>query len=314
MTEDVPLRYPRVTLAQLRVLQAVARTGSMTRAAEELDTSQPAVSHSVRSLERELETSLLIRHRDGVALSAMGRIVSERAALILNQMEKLRQDVVEARGETYERLRIGVIPSVNARLMPRVLRMFVAAHVDAHVSVLEGSDFEVLEWVRTGAVDVATVTAPAGDLTTTPVASDRMFAVLPATHPLAGGPGVSPADLAREPFIMSTGGCEPLILDIARRAGVSLRSHYHVREAQSILAMVAEGLGVTIMPELALPVTLTGVCAIPVEPAYRRTIFLALPGDARPSTSALAFAEMARHAVAAPELAESEAAPPVTAP
>jgi DNA-binding transcriptional LysR family regulator len=286
-----------VTFSQLRVLQAVARTGNVTRAAEELGTTQPAVSHALRSLERELDTPLLIRRSDGVTLTAVGRAVSQRAALILNQLEGLHQELAAARGTADGRLRIGVIPSVNARLMPRLLRSFRAAHDSVRLTVLEGSDDEVLDWVKTGAVDVATVTSTDRDLATTTLAVDRVLALLPAAHPLAARTAVAVRDLAREPFIMSTGGCEPLVTDIARRAGARLRSHYRVRDTGSIITMVAEHLGVTIMPELALPSDTAGVCAVPLEPAEERTIMLALPADAAPLPVARAFVEHACHPV-----------------
>lgn len=286
-----------MTLSQLRVLQAVARTGSMTRAAGELGTTQPAVSHALRSLERELGVTLLIRLNNGVSLSAVGRAVSRRADLILNQLEALHQEVAAARGQREGRLRIGVIPSVNARLMPHLLQAFRATHNRIELRVLEGADAEVLEWAQTGAVDLATVTSTAPDLTTTPLASDRMVAILPASHPLATGHAIRLENLAREPFIMSTGGCEPLITDITRRAGVRLRCHYRVRDTNSILAMTAEHLGVTIMPELALPTNTPGVCVLPLEPTQQRTILLAHLSDTIPLPAANTFIDLARHAV-----------------
>lgn len=283
-----------VTFSQLRVLQAVARTGNVTRAAAELGTSQPAVSHALRALERELDMPLLIRRNDGISLTAVGEAVSRRATLILNQLEALGQEVASARGHADGRLRIGVMPSVNARLMPRVLRAFCARHPEITTTVLEGSDDEVLEWVQTGAVDVATVTGAVRGLATTILTRDRLLAILPAGHRLAAGATVGLPDLAREPFIMSTGGCEPLITGLARRAGVRLRPHYRVRDSNSILAMVAQQLGVTIMPELALPTETSGVCPVPLEPAEQRTIMLAVPADAAPLPTAQALIEQAR--------------------
>lgn len=282
-----------MTFSQLRVLQAVARTGNMTRAAEELSTTQPAVSHALRGLERELGLALLIRRSDGVTLTPAGEAVSRRAALILTQLEGLEQEVAAARGEAGGRLRVGVIPSANTRLLPPILREYRAARERVRLTVLEGSDAEVLEWLRTGAVDVATVTTAAPDLVTTPLAGDRMLAVVPATHRLSSALAIPIDDLARDPFIMSTAGCEPQISALARRAGARLRCHYRVRDTGSILAMVAEGLGVTILPELSLPAGAAGVHAAPVEPEERRTIHLALLADVVPLPAATAFVELA---------------------
>jgi DNA-binding transcriptional LysR family regulator len=287
-----------MTFTQLRVLQAVARTGNMTRAAEELATTQPAVSHALRSLERELGVSLFIRRHTGVTLTAAGRAISKRAAIILAQLEGLHQDVAAARGMTAGSLRIGVIRSVNARLLPRILRVFTAAHPRVRLTLMEGSDAEVLEWLQTGAVDVATLTTTAPELVTVPFARDRMLAILPAGNDLAAQPAVTITDLARYPFIMSTAGCEPLITALAGRAGAHLRCHYRVRDTNSILAMVSEHLGVSVIPELSLPADITGVCTVPLEPDEKRTILLGLPADGAALPAATAFAELATHEVA----------------
>ncbi|MFI6738805.1 LysR substrate-binding domain-containing protein [Nonomuraea sp. NPDC050451] len=285
-----------MTFTQLRILLAVARTGNMTRAAEELNTTQSAVSHALRSLESELGLSLLVRGSHGVSLTAGGRAVRRRATLILTQLEALEQEVAAARGADTGSLRVGVIPSANARLLPRILRAFGEAHPRVRLIVIEGSDGEVLDWLRTGAADVGTISAGAvaadvAGLVTHPLATDRMLAVLPTGHALATRASVPVAELARHPFIMSTGGCEPLITALAREAGARLRCHYRVRDTNSILAMVAEGLGVTVVPELSLPAHHPGVHAVPLEPASERTILLALPAD--PLPAATAFAELA---------------------
>jgi DNA-binding transcriptional LysR family regulator len=282
-----------VTFAQLRALHAVARTGNMTRAAEELGTTQPAVSHALRGLERELGVTLLLRRRDGVALTAAGRAVNERAATILAELEGLRQDAAQERERAGGRLRIGVIGSVNARLLPEIVRAFCDEHRDVTLGVLEGSDAEVLEWLQTGAVDVATLTCDALGVATTPLARDRMLAIVPAAHRLADRRVIALADLAQDPFVMPTGGCEPLILALAQRAGVELRCHYRVRDTAAIVAMVGDGLGVTIMPELCLPPANGAIRALALEPSEERSILLGLPADGAPLPAARAFVQVA---------------------
>ncbi|MEV3927634.1 LysR family transcriptional regulator [Actinomadura coerulea] len=301
-----------MTFTQLRILQAVTRIGNMTRAAEELATTQPAVSHALRALESELGVVLLVQGNHGVSLTAVGRAVCRRATLILTQVEALEQEAAAARGHEHGSLRVGVIPSANARLLPPILRRFADAHPQVRLTVIEGSDDEVLEWLEIGAVDLATVSASSAGtaeasvgastalITGTAVSAgwvarlltaDRMLAVLPSGHALSVRHSVPVAELVRHPFIMSTSGCEPLITALTRAAGASLKCHYRVRDTNSILAMVAEGLRVSIVPELSLPAHRAGVHAIPLDPAAERTILLVLPMD--PLPTATAFAELA---------------------
>jgi DNA-binding transcriptional LysR family regulator len=284
---------PRLTLSQLRVLNVVGRTSNLTRAAADLGTTQPAVSHSLRALERELGVRLFSRRSDGVTLTPVGQTIIHRVAVILAQLEGIAQEALSARGQVQGRLRIGVIPSVNTRLLPGLLRRFTETYDRVAVTVLEGSDTEVIEWLRTGAVDVATTTTTASDFHTIAFASDHMLAVVPISHRLAARHRIGIAELAKEPFIMSTGGCEPLINAIATRGGVRLRSDYRVRDTNSIFAMVAEGLGVTVMPELSLPTDATGICSITLHPAERRTIQLALPPGDTALPTASAFVDLA---------------------
>jgi len=282
-----------VTFAQLRALHAVALTGNVTRAAEQLLMTQPAVSHAIRGLERELGVSLLVRRSDGVSLTAVGATVAERAGIILAQLESVRADAAAAAEQQTATLRIGVLPSANARLVPPLLRAYAGAYPDVRVTVLEGSDPEVLDWLRTGAVDVAVVVEAADDLLCAPLAVDELLAVLPLDHPLAARGAVALADLGHEPFIMSTGGCEPLISALARAAGVRLRRHYEVRDTASIAAMVRERLGVTIMPELSIPDDRTGLRVLGLAPPAHRRLRLAVLQDAEPLPAALALMRLA---------------------
>lgn len=282
-----------MTFAQLRALHAVALTGSVTRAAEQLLMTQPAVSHAIRGLERELGVSLLVRRSDGVALTSVGAAVAERASIILTQLEGLRADAAAAAEQHGTTLRIGVLPSANARLMPALLREFGAAHPEVRVRLLEGSDGEVLDWLRTGAVDVAVVAEPSDDLLAAPLAVDDLLAVLPIDHALAAQEAVAIADLAREPFIMPAGGCGPIISGLARAAGVRLRRHYEVRDTASITAMVRERLGVTVMPELSIPDDRAGLRVLALDPPAQRRLSLAVLHDAEPLPAALALMRLA---------------------
>lgn len=268
-----------MTLSQLRVLHVVANTGNLTRAAAQLGTTQPAVSHALRALEHELGAVLFTRRTGGVTLTPVGQAVSERVAIILNQLEGIQQAASTSLGHTHGRLRLGVIASVNVRLLPNVLRRFTASHERVRLTVLEGSDAEVIDWLRKGAVDIATVTSVPPDVDATEFADDQLLAVVPLGHRLAERRRIRVSDLANEPFVMSTGGCEPLIKAIAARQGVHLRTDYRARDTSSIISMVTEGLGVTIMPALSVPSGHVEICVRPLVPAEKRRIHFAVPRD-----------------------------------
>lgn len=285
-----------MTFTQLRILVAVARTGSMSRAAEESATSQSAVSHALRALERDLGAVLLVRGSRGVRLTAAGQAVYHRAVRILAELQALGQEAAAAGADEGGSLRVGTVPSANARLLPPILRRFRDTYPQVRLAVLEGSDAEVGDWLASGAADVAIVSAGTahslpGGAVARPLATDRLLAILPIGHRLTAGAAVPVSELARYPFIMSAGGCEPLITALTAAAGTTLNCHYRVRDTHSILAMVAEDLGVSIVPELALPTHPDGVYTAELRPPATRTVHLVLPAE--PLSTAVAFAELA---------------------
>jgi DNA-binding transcriptional LysR family regulator len=131
-----------------------------------------------------------------------------------------------------------------------MLASFQASRPDVSIVQFRGSDPEVREWLDTGAVDVAILGAP-GAAAAEPLLQDGLKAVLPKGHQLARNNAIAMEELARVPFIMSAGGCEPMISALAESSGARLRVHYNVRDIPSIMRMVADGLGVTIVPALA---------------------------------------------------------------
>lgn len=184
-------------------------------------------------------------------------------------------------------------PLAAARLIPQRLRAFAVRYPRVRATLLEGTDQEVRAWLEQGAADVAVVTLPAAGLEAVPLADDEMVAVLPVAHALAAGSPVSLCKLAVEPFILSTGGCEPLINGAARRVGVLLHPAYEAREAGTILAMVRADLGVSVLPTLALPDTLDGIVTRSLDPPLPRHLGLAVRARVDASPAAVAFMDVA---------------------
>lgn len=263
-----------MTLAQCEILVAVANTGSLTGAGRALEITQSAVSHALAALETELGVTLLERGRGGARPTEVGgRVVAEARAILIHA-EQLRQEAAATIALTKGTLRIGVIASVGTRLLPRLIRRFGARYPGITLALREGTDDEVRDWVLHYEVDLGVVTLPCEGLTTVPLLSDEMVAVVADDHPLAAATSVRFAALAEEPFLLSTGGCEPLIRALFRGAGLVPRVRYTIRDIGTLLAMVEEGLGVTIVPTLSLPSWLSGVRVLPLAPQAERHLAL----------------------------------------
>jgi len=269
-----------MTLTQLQVLLAVVDTGSFTRAGEALSLTQPAVSHAIAALERDLGVRLLQRERDRAVLTEAGGRIVPHARALLARAEAIGQEAAATRSLQRGTVRVGSIASAARRILPPIMGGFRRAHPGIDLVLQEGTDQEVEDWLRGGRVDAGVVPLPATGLETVPLAADDLLVVLPERHPLASQPRLRVAALAGEPFIMSTGGCEPMISAVFRAAGLTPRVGSAVRDTETLVALVAEGLGITMMPALSLPRVLPGVCAVPLDPPVRRRIVLAVRAPA----------------------------------
>jgi DNA-binding transcriptional LysR family regulator len=278
-----------MTLLQLQVLLAVVDRGGFTMAAEQLGMSQPAVSRAVASLERELGTPLFTRRRDGVTLTEAGRHAVAHSRAALRHVDLLHTEVAAVTGQVTGTLRLASLPSVTGTLIAPLLRTFADRYPQVDVRLFEGTDQEVRDWLTQGAAEIGVVTLPAPALPTVPLGADEMVAVLPADHELAAQATVAYCALGDEPFIFPTGGCGPLIMTAARRAGVRLDVAYEARELSAILEIVGSALGVSILPTLGLPTEIGNVVTRPLDPRTPRALAVAIGSMTDTSPAVQAF-------------------------
>jgi len=289
-----------MNLAQLRALLAVADEGTFTGAGDALGLTQSAVSHAVASLERELELPLVVRGRGGAQLTAYGRQILAHAREAVHRVDRIASDAAAATGQHRGRLRVAVFPSA-AQLLPKLIYELGQQMPDVTVVLLEGTDTEVRAWLADRIVDLAAVAdladpvaldaacSSAGGVL---LAADRIVAVLDPDHPLARQPQVDLHELADDPLLLSDGGCEPLLRQLYDAASLPLRPARRIRDVATLLAMVRERLGVTVVPELTLPDG-HGLAVVPIIPPKHRRLFL-VPADDKLPAAATALLSLAR--------------------
>ncbi len=218
-----------MTLTQLQIFVTIVETGSFTLASERLGMTQSAVSHALADLEKELQVTLLLRERTGPVLTEVGQRIVVLAREMLAAASAIQQTAAATHDLAVGKLRVGSISSVSMRILPGMVRAFQRRYPGIEIVVLEGTDQEVREWIETRTVDLGVVTLPAEGVDVTPIASDEFLVVLSAAHPLASKRSVSLEQLAKEPFILSRAGCEPVLLALFREAKVALCQKWHYR-------------------------------------------------------------------------------------
>lgn len=274
------------TLSQLKTFIAVVDQGGFTAASRRLGLSQPAVSRTVATLEKELGLPLFMRRRDGLALTEAGAVALTHAREAVRQLTLMRTEVAGLAGDITGTLSLASLPTATATLIAPQLRTFARRHPAVTIRLLEGSKEEILDWLDQGAAEAGVVSLPSKGLDAAVLGVQEMVAVVSADSRLAAKDIVTYADLAREPFVRGTGGCADVFMPIARRQGIEFDLAFEAREIGATLEIVRAGLGVSILPSAGLP-ELPGVVVRPLLPLTERRLGIAVSASA--SAPARAF-------------------------
>ena len=243
-------------LRHLRYFVAVARRLNFSRAAEDLHVAQPAISQQIRALEQELGVQLFDRMGRRVALTRAGEVLLPHANQVLAAVELAANEVRELGHLSRGSASLGAPPTVSTHLLPARLTHFRTLYPGLDVALREAGTESLLKLVEDGQLDLAIVTAdglPAAVERLPYLEEDYVLAVS-ALHPLSRKKDVRLADLANEPFILFPTGYKlrEVTLAACKRAGFEPRIALDGGAMQSALEFVAAGLGVALVPELAL--------------------------------------------------------------
>ena len=274
-------------LEKYRALMSAVERGGLTRAAEALGCTQSAVSHSIASLENELGFRLLKRARSGLKLTDEGERLLPFVRALLAADEQLEQTAAAIRGLDLGTVRIGAFTSVAVHWLPAVLKEFQHDYPRVEFRLFNGDYHDVNEWLLDGSIDIGFVALPCEiRCETIPLMEDRLLAILPRDSRYASYPRFPLVECEREPFISLLQSSDHDARRALEAAGVKPNVRFYTKDDYAIIAMVEQGLGMSIMPELLLKGRHDDVLTLPLVPEAKRTIGLALPagGLAGPAT------------------------------
>ena len=281
---------------QLRYFEAVARHLHFTRAAEELNVAQPSVSQQIAKLERELGAQLFHRMKRRVALTPAGQAFLPRARRLLHELDQARGEVQELSGLRKGSLAIGATPSVSTHLLPPVLAAFHQRHPGINLRLREEGSRRLLQALDGGELDLAIVTLPVRQavIETTALLTERLVLAVRAGSPLSTGGEVELRQLRNVPFVMFREGYDlrDVTLSACRRLGFEPQIAIEGGEMDSVLRMVAAGMGIAIVPEMVIEPT-AGLDSVPISrPLLRRTVALARRRDRYYSAAAREISDL----------------------
>jgi DNA-binding transcriptional LysR family regulator len=246
---------------RLAIFRELARRGSFTAAADALSYTQSAVSQQISALERETGAKLVERDRKRARLTEAGEILLDHADAILGRIEHAERDLSAYVHARTGRLRLAAFESAGAAVVPGAVETFHERHPQVELNVVQMEPAEAGARLESRQLDIAIVYdlepptgALGGELELTYLFDDRYVAVIPQHHPLARAGALELGALAEEVWINTTERdlCHHVILGACRAAGFEPRVAFQIDEIATSQALIANGVGVTLLPELAL--------------------------------------------------------------
>jgi DNA-binding transcriptional LysR family regulator len=264
-----------LNVGRLRVLKEVAYRGSFSGAADALSYSQSAVSQQIAALEAETGLTLVERHPRGVSLTAAGQALVRHAEGILARLEAAQDALSAIAGLRGGRLRMASFPTAGATLMPLAIATFRSNHPDVELTLAEGEPEDIVPRLRAGELDLALLfefagqSLPTQGMTRVELLADPMYLALPRDHALAERGRIRLQDLDGEAWVQTARAsqCARHVIRSCHAAGFEPNVAFESDDYQTVQGLVAAGVGVALIPELALSVVRDDIVIRALSPA-----------------------------------------------
>jgi LysR family hydrogen peroxide-inducible transcriptional activator len=269
------LRTPGFGLRQLEYFCAVARTGSFTKAAEDLGIAQASLSEQIARLEKSLGAALFERLNRRIELTPLGEAILGKAQALIEDAAALPDYFERAREGVRGPLRVGAIPTILPYFLAPRLKGFTDRYPDVELYLREGTTAELVEQVLDGLIDVAVLSLPveAAGLVMKELFRDALYLAVPERHSLASEKKVQLRRLSQERLlILKDGHClRDETLAVCDRARARFAGQFEVDQFLTIFELIRAGFGVSIVPEMARSLS-QGCKLIEIEPKASRRV------------------------------------------
>jgi len=291
---------------RLRVLREVIAHGSFSGAADALSYSQSAVSQAIATLEGEAGTSLIERTRSGARPTAAGAALASHANGILAQIEAAESEVAAIVSGRGGHLRVASFPTAGATLMPGAVTAFRASHPGVELTLAEGEPEEIAPRLRAGEFDLALLFEFPGSgerlgagMRRFDLLHDPLHLALPHNHRLAGRSRLRLEDLAEDSWVQTSAAspCARHVVRSCHQAGFDPRVSFESDDYQTVQGLVAAGVGVALIPQLALSTMRSDILVRPLDPQPPlRKVFAATPRSAAATPAVATMLDVLREA------------------
>lgn len=263
-------------ISRYEIFCRVIETGSFTRAAEGLGYSQSSISQTVKNLENELGTVLIERKKDGISLTSDGRFFYPYIESIFAAERALEEKRRELNGLTNSVITIGTFTGISRTILPSLMKSFQDIYPSVSFVLQQGEYTGITEWIQSGRVDFGFINSDAvRGVEVLPLYDEQMLVVAPEKHPFATRESIPLSEIADEPFILLDEGAQSVPLAAFSQSGLTPNISYKVTDDYTILEMVRQRLGVSMIYERVLRGFGQGLTIRKIDEQPKRTIALA---------------------------------------
>ena len=259
-----------------KIFVTVAETNNISYTAEVLGYTQSGVSHSMKRLEKELGLQLFIRDRYGVHLTPIGRDFLQKVRALMSENEKLEQFIYNIKGLEVGSLNIGALSSISVNWLPDIINNFNIEHPNITINLKEGGISDLYNWGSESKVDFAFSSLDIKDnnrnLEFLPISSDKYVAILPNEYNTENMNNFPISKFNGENFIIPDLSYDNSIFEILKKENSKPIFRFSSQNDYSIISMVENGLGLSILPELAIKREKDRLKYLPLEPSYNRKL------------------------------------------
>ncbi len=280
--------------ARCRAFLAAAETGSFSKAAEALSYTPSGVNQLVTALEKELGFPVFRRNTKGVTLTENGELLLPTVREFLRQEDRIFELSAEMNGLLIGSVTIAAYSSIATHWLPAVISAFRRDYPQIRIKLMEGIWQEVSKWLDDRAADIGFFSYQEGmPYEFIPLAEDPMLALLPRDHPLANAAAYPLENCATDRFIMPALGCDDDVEALFAKNGIQPNVQFTTLESFSVMSMVEQGLGMTVMNQLITEKRICDIAMLPIDPPSQITLGVAMNSRADVSPAVKMFLKYA---------------------
>lgn len=240
-----------MTLSFCRIFHTIVQQGSFNKAAEILHMTPSAVSHAVSDAEKQIGFQIFNRTKSGITMTESGALLYPSVLQMLNGEETLRQSIDQLKGFEKGTAKVGIFNSTCTNWMPDILEHFSARYQGIKIDIYEGSYEDVIYWIKTGIVDFGFLsTSCTTELPVEPLYRDPLICIVPKGFKTLTPGYITIEEMKNQQFVIQREGSDADVQMLFKKYGLHFHSNCHVLDDTSIMAMVACGRGISVMPTL----------------------------------------------------------------